>query len=145
MEAKLRLHSGETTWMTAAPSSEGPPTLKEGAAMKTKPTTKPAGKARKPMSKKGATRAARTPTTPRGARTRDARLPAPGTTITRTYKGRELRVEVLDEGFRWDGNEFRSLTAVALAITGYPACSGPHFFGLDRPATTPPETTPTTA
>ena len=141
MEAKLRLHSGETTWMTAAPSSEGPTTLKEGAAMK----TKPAGKARKSMSRKGAKTSARTPATPRGARTRDPRLPAAGTVLQRTYKGRELRVEVLDEGFRWDGNEFRSLTAVALAITGYPACSGPHFFGLDRPATTPTETTPTTA
>lgn len=144
MEAKLRLHSGETTWMTAAPSSEGPTTLKEGAAMKTKPTTKPAGKARKTMSKKGARRATSTPATPRTTRTRDPRLPAPGTTLTRTFKGKELRVEVLDEGFRWEGKEFRSLTAVALAITGYPACSGPHFFGLDRPATTT-ETTPTTA
>ena len=130
--------------MTERDQSEGPTTLKEGAAMKTKPTTKPAGKARKTMSKKGARRAARTPATPCGSRTRDPRLPAPGTTITRTFKGRELRVEVLDEGFRWDGKEFRSLTAVALAITGYPACSGPHFFGLDRPAT-PTETTPTTA
>ena len=63
--------------------------------MKTKPSTKPAGQARKSMSKKGARRAARTPATPRTTTTRDPRLPAPGTTITRTHKGEELRVEVL--------------------------------------------------
>ena len=145
MEAKRRLRSSATNWIASAPSSEGPPTLKEGAAMKTKPTTKPAGKARKPMSKKGATRAARTPTTPRGARTRDARLPAPGTTITRTYKGRELRVEVREDGFHFEGETFSSLTAAALRATGYAHISGPHFWKTAWRPATPTETTPTTA
>ena len=83
----------------------------------------------KPTKTAGRTRKAPKTAAPRG--TRDPRLPAPGTVLQRTFKGKELRVTVLDEGFRWDGRDFRSLTAVALAITGYPACSGPHFFGLD--------------
>jgi len=73
-------------------------------------------------------------------RTRDARLPEPGTTLTRTYKGREIRVAVLADGFRYDGETFRSLTGVALKVTGYPAISGPLFFKLDATAT-PAKTT----
>lgn len=64
---------------------------------KTQKQTKPAGKARK---------VAKTTTKPaatRGSRPRDARLPAPGTTLTRNYKGKEVRVTVLPEGLRWDG------------------------------------------
>lgn len=85
---------------------------------------------------KVATRAMRKDAAPRGTRTRDPRLPAPGTTITRRYKGRELRVEVLDAGFRFEGETFRSLTAAALRATGYKAISGPHFWKTAaRPAT----------
>lgn len=67
-----------------------------------------------------------------------AAAPLPeGAVITRVYKGREIRVTVLAEGFRCDGEVFRSLTAVALRVTGYPAISGPHFFrvGGRAPAT----------
>ena len=49
---------------------------------------------------------------------RDPRLPAPGTIITRTFKGREVRVEVLDAGFRYDGRDWRSLSAIAREVTG---------------------------
>jgi len=34
---------------------------------------------------------------------------------------------------RFDGKTYPSQTAVALAITGYKAVSGPHFFELVRP------------
>jgi hypothetical protein len=64
------------------------------------------------------------------ARERDPRLPAPGATLTRTYKGKEHRVTVLDAGFRFDGKDWRSLTAIARAVTGYPAISGPAWFGV---------------
>ena len=55
----------------------------------------------------------------------------PGTLITRTYKGRTLVVEVLDHGFSYDGQIYRSLTSVARAITGS-HWNGYHFFQLDK-------------
>lgn len=71
-----------------------------------------------------------------GSEPRTAALPlAEGTVITRRYKGRDIRVTVLAEGFRWEGQDFRSLTAVALRVTGYPTISGPHFFRMSRRAT----------
>lgn len=51
-------------------------------------------------------------------RHRDPRLPLAGTTITRCYKGRVLRVTVLERGFEFLGERYRSLTAVAKAATG---------------------------
>ena len=83
-----------------------------------------------------AARPSRTTGTTRGRGTRDPRLPAPGTTITRRYKGRELRVEVLAEGFRFEGETFSSLTAAALRATGYAHISGPHFWRTGAGAAT---------
>lgn len=103
---------------------------------KMKKPTKRAGRTRGTTTKKGA---AATPATPRATRTRDPRLPAPGTTITRTFKGKELRLTVLDEGFRFEGTMYRSLTAAALRATGYPAVSGPRFWKTDGHETTPPK------
>jgi hypothetical protein len=57
------------------------------------------------------------------------RLPRPGTMLTRRYKGRLLQVEVLDHGVAFDGQVYRSLSAVAKAVTGS-HCSGHLFFGL---------------
>ena len=48
----------------------------------------------------------------------DDRLPPPGTVITRRYKGDELQVKVLADGFEYDGQVFGSLSAVAKHITG---------------------------
>jgi len=84
-----------------------------------------------------ATKSAATAT--RWTRTPDPRLPAPGTTITRTFKGRELRLTVLDEGFRFEGEIYKSLTATALKATGYPAISGPHFWKLDAATAATPK------
>ena len=81
-------------------------------------------------------------------RTRDPRIPAPGTIITRHYKGRDLRLTVLEDGFRFEGTVYRSLTAAALQATGYPAISGPHFWRLDgsaQPGGTTAESTAETA
>jgi hypothetical protein len=61
----------------------------------------------------------------------DDRRPRPGTLLTRRYKGRTLQVEVLDHGFRFDGQVCRSLSAIAKAVTGS-HCSGPFFFRLTR-------------
>ena len=59
--------------------------------------------------------------------------PAPGTLLTRTYKGAMIRVTVLQDGFSWNGVVYRSLTAVAKAITGS-HLSGRAFFGLAQHA-----------
>ena len=59
----------------------------------------------------------------------DDRLPRPGTILTRRYKGRTLQVEVLDHDFAFEGQVYRSLSAVAKAVTGS-HCSGHFFFGL---------------
>ena len=62
-------------------------------------------------------------------------MPAAGATLARTYKGKEYRVTVLDAGFRFDGKDWRSLTAIARAVTGYPAISGPAWFGIAESGT----------
>lgn len=59
----------------------------------------------------------------------DARLPMPGSVITRHYKGRTLEVKVLADGFQYDGRSYKSLSAVAKTITGSHA-NGYHFFRL---------------
>jgi hypothetical protein len=66
----------------------------------------------------------------------DDRLPRPGTILTRRYKGRTLQVEVLDHGFAFDGQVYRSLSAVAKAVTGS-HCSGHFFFGLTEKGPNP--------
>ena len=62
---------------------------------------------------------------------RNRSLPAPGTILVRKYQGRTLQVTVLEEGFLHEGREYRSLSAVACAITGA-RWSGPLFFGLSN-------------
>lgn len=53
----------------------------------------------------------------------------PGTVLTRDYKGQAVRVTVLTDGFECHGERYKSLTAVAKAITGK-HWNGHHFFGL---------------
>ncbi|MBU1699669.1 MAG: DUF2924 domain-containing protein [Candidatus Eisenbacteria bacterium] len=48
----------------------------------------------------------------------DRRLPMPGTVITREYRGQTISVMVLDEGFEYEGEVYRSLSAMARKITG---------------------------
>ena len=48
----------------------------------------------------------------------DARVPPPGTVLTRSYKGRTLHVQVLGHGFLYAGQTYPSLSAVAKAVTG---------------------------
>ena len=54
---------------------------------------------------------------------------APGNLLAREWNGRLYHVEVLEDGFRFDGQTWSSLSAVARRITGT-AWSGPRFFGL---------------
>ena len=59
------------------------------------------------------------------------RLPPPGTVLVRPYKGQTLQVRVLDKGFAYEGKTYRSLSAVAKAITGS-HCSGHLFFRINE-------------
>jgi len=52
----------------------------------------------------------------------------PGTVLARPYKGRTITVTVLDNGFEFEGDVYRSLSAVAKAVTGS-HWSGNYFFG----------------
>lgn len=64
-------------------------------------------------------------------RKRDPRLPAPGETIRRTYKGTEHVVTILEEGILYEGRTYASLSAVAKCITGSHR-NGFRFFQLDE-------------
>jgi hypothetical protein len=57
------------------------------------------------------------------------RLPPPGTLLTRRYKGETLEVKVLPRGFEFEGEIYKSLSAVAKRITGT-HCNGYLFFRL---------------
>ncbi len=59
----------------------------------------------------------------------DDRLPMPGAVVTRQYKGQTLEVRVLPHGFEFEGEVFKSLSAVAKKITGQ-HCNGYYFFRL---------------
>ena len=61
----------------------------------------------------------------------DSRVPLPGSTITREYKGETLEVKVLPSGFEYEGEAYKSLSAVAKKITGS-HCSGYLFFRLTK-------------
>ena len=60
------------------------------------------------------------------------RLPIPGTVLTRTYRGTHVAVTVMADGtFDYDGQTYRSLSAIAKAITGS-HWNGYLFFGLTK-------------
>ena len=58
---------------------------------------------------------------------KDPRLPAPGTTFTKKFKDKELFIEVTENGLKWEGKTYKSLSGLAMAITEYPI-SGYVFF-----------------
>jgi hypothetical protein len=64
----------------------------------------------------------------RGATPHD-RLPVAGTVLTRKYRGRQIEAKVLAQGFEYQGHVYRSLSAVAKAVTGS-HWNGLLFFGL---------------
>lgn len=54
---------------------------------------------------------------------------AEGAIIAREWQGRRYEVRAVDGGYLYDGAAYRSLSAVARAITGA-RWNGPRFFGL---------------
>jgi hypothetical protein len=66
---------------------------------------------------------ARIPTTREGAKLKAGAL------LAREWNGKLERVMVLDKGFAWNGETYRSLSQVAKAMTGT-SWNGHRFFGL---------------
>jgi hypothetical protein len=54
---------------------------------------------------------------------------SPGTQLMREWNGSTEVVDVVADGYTWRGDTYRTLSAVAVAITGT-KWSGPKFFGL---------------
>jgi len=61
----------------------------------------------------------------------DDRLPMPGAIITRQYKNQKVEVRVLPRGFEYEGDVYRTLSAVAKKITGT-HWNGFLFFNLGK-------------
>ena len=64
----------------------------------------------------------------------DPRNPVVGTRLVREWDGAEHTVTVLRDGYDWQGRKFRSLSAVAKAITGT-NWNGFRFFGVRNVST----------
>ena len=60
---------------------------------------------------------------------RDPRLPLAGTLLAREFRGRDVVVKVLDEGFEFENRRYQSLSAIAQEVTGS-KWNGFLFFGL---------------
>ena len=57
----------------------------------------------------------------------------PGARLIREWNGSIHSVDVIEDGYLWNGARYRSLSAIARAITGT-RWSGPRFFGLAQDA-----------
>lgn len=53
----------------------------------------------------------------------------PGTQLVRGWNGKTITVSVTENGFLFDDRHYKSLSAIARAVTGA-HWSGPRFFGL---------------
>ena len=60
---------------------------------------------------------------------RDRRLPIPGSVINKKYKGKEIIVKALEHGFEYKGKVYKTISAVAKAVSGI-HWSGYSFFNL---------------
>ena len=58
--------------------------------------------------------------------------PLPGTRLIREWNGMRHEVTAVEGGFEYNGRRYKSLSAIAKAITGA-HWSGPQFFGLRTP------------
>ncbi|HQS18448.1 DUF2924 domain-containing protein [Reyranella sp.] len=62
-------------------------------------------------------------------RLRGSDIPIAGTRLIREYQGVEYTVTVMADGYEWQGRPYKSLSAIARAITGT-RWNGLLFFGL---------------
>lgn len=61
---------------------------------------------------------------------KDHRLPPVGSMVTRNYKGKNIQALILENGFEYDGEYYKSLSAIARHITGS-RWNGYKFFELE--------------
>ncbi len=66
---------------------------------------------------------------PRNSSSKSTRVLQPGLQLIREWQGDTHIVDVLESGYRWRGERFQSLSAIARQITKT-RWSGPRFFGL---------------
>ncbi|MGY2991529.1 DUF2924 domain-containing protein [Mesorhizobium sp. URHB0026] len=66
---------------------------------------------------------------PRGPRVRQSSMPVAGTRLMREWQGVEHCATVLADSYEYDGRPYKSLSAIARAITGT-RWNGWLFFGL---------------
>lgn len=52
-----------------------------------------------------------------------------GARLTRQWQGQRIEVVVTEDGFKWNGTSYKSLSSAATAIAGS-RWNGPRFFGL---------------
>ena len=62
---------------------------------------------------------------------RDPRLPVAGTLLERRYQDRTITVQILSEGFEYEGKIYDSLSSIASSVTGT-RWNGFAFFGLNK-------------
>ncbi len=65
----------------------------------------------------------------RKSQPKDRRLPITGTILSRKYRGTTVTVKVLKDGFEYQGEHYRSLSAIARQATGT-RWTGLLFFGI---------------
>jgi Protein of unknown function (DUF2924) len=70
--------------------------------------------------REGGTKGRTAPTSP---------LPRTGTVLVREWQGTTHHVTIVNDGFLWNGENYRSLSSIARAITGT-KWNGPRFFGM---------------
>ncbi len=61
----------------------------------------------------------------------DPRQPRPGSVLSRVFRGQTVEVQVLEDGFEYQGQRYGSLSAIARAATGT-RWNGLIFFGLGK-------------
>jgi hypothetical protein len=89
---------------------------RKAATTKSEKASKRAEKSEKAEKAEKAER--RTRTSPRKAGERDPRLPAAGSVLEREHQGKKIRVTVLEDGFRYEGEIYNSLSTIARVATG---------------------------
>lgn len=71
------------------------------------------------------------PFAPRDPKTREGVGLRPGAILVREWNGALQRVMVMEDGFAWNGETYRSLSQIAKSMTGT-SWNGHRFFGLKR-------------
>ena len=62
---------------------------------------------------------------------KDLRIPPTGSIISKTYRGQQVEVKVLENGFEYKGKVYKSISRVAMTITKR-QISGYVFFGISK-------------